>query len=58
MSNITKPRIKNVATGNITSSISDYFLEFFFSRISFLIILATRKMLKYMTGVDLIRNYF
>ena len=58
LSNIIEPLIKNVATGNITFSISDHLPQFFFLPNFFLIIITTREMLKYMTGADLIRTHF
>ena len=57
-SNIAEPLIKNVATGNITFSISDLLPQFFFLPVFFPIIIPIRKMLKYMTGADLIRIHF
>ena len=57
-SNIAAPLIKNVASGNITFSISDHLPQFFFFPDFFLIIIPTREMLKYMTGADLIRTHF
>ena len=53
-SNIAEPLIKNIASGNITFSISDHLLPDFF----FLIIIPAREMLKYMTGADLIRTHY
>ena len=57
-SNIAEPLIKNVATSNITFSISDHLPQFFFLPDFFLIIINTREMLKYMTRADLIRPHF
>ena len=57
-SHIAEPLIKNVATGNITFSISDHLPQFFFLPYFFLIIIPTREMLKYMTGANLTRTHF
>ena len=58
-SNIAEPLIKNIASGNITFSISDHLPQFFFlPDFFFLIIIPTREMLKYMTGADSIRTHF
>ena len=57
-SSIAEPLIKNVATGNITFSISDHLPQFFFFLPDFFSNIPTREMLTYMTGGDLIRTHF
>ena len=56
--NIVEPHIKNVVTGNITFSISDQLLQFFFLPAFFLIIIPTIKLLKYMTRAGLTGTHF
>ena len=59
-SNIAERLTKNVATDNITFSISEYhsYHSFSFCLIFFLIIISASEMLKYMTGADIIRAHF
>ena len=57
-SNIAETLIKNVDTGSITLVYLITFHSFSFCLISFLTIIPTRKMLKYMTRADLIGIHF